>query len=147
MTSSPGTGSSHGTYQVSYCGEPGKMCMCSKWGTKKRNHTQLLPREPDPNGRAVNFEFTADTFDSDTDREEDEYTAERILLDNPDPSTPGGWLYQVRWKGSAAPEDSWEPPSSFVPRYTSMWLHHLKAQKIKLDVKDVLVHLVMGDRD
>ena len=43
--------------------------------------------------------------------------------------------------------DSWDPPSSFVPRYTSVWLDYLKAKKFKLDVKDVLVHLVMGDRD
>ena len=40
------------------------------------DHTQLLPREPDPHGRAVTFEFTADAFDSDNDGEEDEYTAD-----------------------------------------------------------------------
>ena len=113
----------------------------------EQDHTQLLPRRLDPRGRAVTFEFTADAFDSDNDGEEDEYTAERILSDKPDPSTPGGWLYKVRWEGFAASRDSWKPPSSFVPRYTSVWLDYLKAKKIKLDVKDVLVHLVMGDRD
>ena len=115
--------------------------------TVERDHTQLLPREPDPHGHAITFDFTADAFDPDNDGEEDEYTAERILSDKPDPSTPGGRLYKVRWKGFAASRDSWEPPSSFVPRYTSVWLDYLKAKKIKLDVKDVLVHLVMGDRD
>ena len=49
--------------------------------TVQRDHTQLLPRELDPHGRAVNFEFTADAFDSDNDREE--------------PSTSGGRLYKV----------------------------------------------------
>ena len=63
--------------------------------TVERDHTQLLPRETDPHGRAVTFEFTADTFDSDNDGEEDEYTAERILSDKPDPSTPGGRPYKL----------------------------------------------------
>ena len=144
------TSSSHGAYRVSYCGTPCKMCMCSKWGTAKtveRDHTQLLPREPDPHGCAVTFEFTADAFDSDNDGEEDQYTAWGFLSDKPDPSTPGGRLYKVRWKGFAASRDSWEPPSSFLPRYTSVWLDYLKAKKIMLDVKSVLVHLVTGIRD
>ena len=38
--------------------------------------------------------------------------------------------------------DSWEPPSSFVPRYTTVWMDYLKKKNILLDVKDVLVHLV-----
>ena len=38
-------------------------------------------------GRAMNFEFTADAFNSDDDGQEDEYTAERILSDKPDPDT------------------------------------------------------------
>ena len=115
--------------------------------TVERDHTQLLQRERDPHGRAVTFDFTADAFDSDNDVGEDEYTAERTLSDKLDPSTPGGRLYKVRCNGFAASRDSWEPPSSFVTRYTSVWLDYLKATKIQLDVKDVLVHLVMGDQD
>ena len=57
--------------------------------TVGRHHTQLPLRELDPHGCAIIFEFTADGFDSDDDGEEDEYTAERILSDKPDPSTPG----------------------------------------------------------
>ena len=109
--------------------------------TVERDHTQSLPREPDCNGRAV----TADAFYSDHDGEEDEYTAARILSDKPDISTPGGRLYKLPWKGFAAARDPWEPPSSFLTRYTSVWLDYLKAKKIKLNVRDVLVHLVMGD--
>ena len=82
----------------------------------ERDNTQLLLWEPDPHGRAITFEFTVDAFDSDSNGEEDEYIAERILSDRPDPSTPGRRLYKVRWKGFAASRNSWEPPSSFVPR-------------------------------
>ena len=85
--------------------------------------------------------------DSDDDGKEDDYTAERILTDKPDPATPGGSLYNVRWKRFAASRDSWEPASSFVPRYTTMWLDYLKKKGSSLDVKDVLVHLIMHERD
>ena len=107
-----------------------------------RDHTQLRPRAPDPSGRPVTFEFTAGDVDSDDEGEDDDFTAERILADKPDPGTPGGRLYKVRWKGFAASRDLWEPPSSFVPRYTTVWMDYLKKKNISLDVKDVLVHLV-----
>ena len=104
--------------------------------TVERGHTGLLPHELDPHGRAVTFDFTADAFDSDNNREEGEYTAERILSDKPDPSIQRGPIYKVRWKDFAASRDSWEPPGSYS-----------KVTEIKLDVTDVLVHLVMGDQD
>ena len=107
-----------------------------------RDHTQLRPRAPDPSGRPVTFEFTAGDVHSDDEGEDDDFTAERILADKPDPGTPGGRLYKVRWKEFAASRDSWEPPSSFVPRYTRVWIDYLKKENISLDVKDVLVHLV-----
>ena len=106
------------------------------------DHTQLCLRAPDPSGRPVTFEFTAGDVDSDDEGEDDDFTAEKILADKPDPGTPGGRLYKVRWKGFAASRDSWEPPSSFVPRYTTVWMDYLKKKNISLDVKDVLVHLV-----
>ena len=107
-----------------------------------RDHTQLRPRAPDPSGRPVTFEFTAGDVDSDDEGEDDDFTAEKILADKPDPGTPGGRLYKVRWKGFAASRDSWQPPSSFVPRYTTVWMDYLKKKGISLDVKDVLVDLV-----
>ena len=107
-----------------------------------RDHTQLRPREPDPSGRPVTFEFTAGDLDSDDEGEDDHFTAERILTDKLDPGTPGGRLYKVRWKGFATSRDSWESPSSFVPRYTTVWMEYLRRKNISLDVKDVLVHLV-----
>ena len=107
-----------------------------------RDHTQLRPRAPDPSGRPVTFEFTAGDVDSDDEGEDDDFTAGKILADKPDPGTPGGRLYKVRWKGFAASRDSWKPPSSFVPRYTTVWMDYLKKKNISLDVKDVLVHLV-----
>ena len=107
-----------------------------------RDHTQLRPQAPDPSGRPVTFEFTAGDVDSDDEGEDNDFTAKRILADKPDPGTPGGRLYKVRWKGFAASTDSWQPPSSFVPRYTTVLMDYLKKMNISLDVKDVLVHLV-----
>ena len=85
-----------------------------------RDHTQLRPRAPDPSGRPVTFEFTAGDLDCDAEGEDDDFTAEKILTDKPDPGTPGGRLYNVRWKGFATSRDSSEPPSIFVPRYTTI---------------------------
>ena len=72
-----------------------------------RDHTQLRPRAPDPSGRPVTFEFTAGDLDSDDEGEDDDFTDEKILMDKPDPGTPGGRLYKVRLKGFAASRDSW----------------------------------------
>ena len=107
-----------------------------------RDHTKLRPRAPDPSRRPVTFEFTAGDVDSDDEGEDDDFTAEKILMDKPDPGTPGGRLYKVCWKRFAASRDSLEPPSSFVPRYTTIWMDYLRKKNIFLDVKDVLVHLV-----
>ena len=112
-----------------------------------RDHTQLRPRAPDPSGRAVTFECTAGDLDSDDDGEEDDYTVERILTDQPDPGTPGRRLYKFRWKGFAALRDWWNPSSSFVLRYTTVWLNYLEKKGTSLDVKDVLVHLIIHKRD
>ena len=53
-----------------------------------RDHTQLRPRAPDPSGRPVTLEFTAGDVDSDDEGEDDDFTAEKILADKPDPGTP-----------------------------------------------------------
>ena len=71
-----------------------------------RDHTQLRPRAPDPSGRPVTFEFTAGDVDSDDEGEDDDFIAEKILADKPDPGTPRGRLYKVGWKGFAASRDS-----------------------------------------
>ena len=63
-----------------------------------RDHTQLRPRATDPSGRPGTFEFTAGDVDSDDEGGDDDFTAERILADKPDPGTPGGRLSKVRWK-------------------------------------------------
>ena len=102
-----------------------------------RDHTQLCPRAPEPSRRPVTFEFTAGDVDSDDEGEDDDFTAERILTDKPDPGTPGGRLYKVCRKEFAAFRDSWE-----TPRYTTVWMEYLRKKNIFLDVKDVLVHLV-----
>ena len=81
-------------------------------------------------------------MDSDDEGEDNNFTADKILMDKPDPGTPRGRLYKVRWKGFAASRDSWEPSSSFVLRCTTVWMDYLKKRNISLDVKDVLVQLV-----
>ena len=55
-----------------------------------RDHTQLRPRAPDPSGRPVTFEFTAGDVDSDDEGEDNDFTAEKILMDKPDPGRLGG---------------------------------------------------------
>ena len=55
-----------------------------------RDHTQLRPRAPDPSRRPVTFEFTAGDVNSDDEGEDDDFTAEKILADKPDPGTPWG---------------------------------------------------------
>ena len=55
-----------------------------------RDHTQLRPRAPDPSGRPVTFEFTAGDVDSDDEGEDDDFTAEKILADEPDPGAAWG---------------------------------------------------------
>ena len=107
-----------------------------------RDHTQLCPRAPDPSRRPITFEFTAGDVASDDEGEDDDFTPERIPMEKPDPETPGGRLYKVCWKGFAASRDLWEPRSSFLPRYTTVWMDYLRKENISLDVKDVLVHLV-----
>ena len=42
----------------------------------------------------MTVEFKAGDLDSNDDGEEDDYTAEQILTDNPDPVTPGGKALQ-----------------------------------------------------
>ena len=106
------------------------------------DHTQLRPRAPNPIGRPVTFEFTAGDLNSDDEGEDDDLTAEMVLTNKPDPGTPGGRLYKFSWKGFAASRDSWEPPSSFVPMYTTVSMDYLRKRGISLDVKDVLVDLV-----
>ena len=107
-----------------------------------RDHSQLCPRAPDPSGRPVTFEFTAGDLDSDDEGDDDDFSAGKILTDEPDPGTPGGRLYKVRWKGFAASRDWWELQSSFVPWFTTIWMDYLRKKNNFLDVKDVLVHLV-----
>ena len=99
--------------------------MPSRWG---RTRSWIGTKRNSDHGRhfAMTFEFTAG--DSDDDGEEDGYTSEQILTDKPDPTTPGGRLYKVRWKGFPASQDSWEPLSSFVPRCTIVWLDCLKKE-------------------
>ena len=65
--------------------------------------------------------------------------------DVPSPSStrPAMWTGTTRVRTTTSPpRGSWEPPSSFVPRYTTVWMDYLKKKIISLDVKDVLVHLV-----
>ena len=68
-----------------------------------RDHTQLRPRATDPSGRPVTFEFTAGDVDSDDEGEDDDFTAERILADKPDPGTPGGGFIRSVGRGSPHP--------------------------------------------
>ena len=68
-----------------------------------RDHTQLRPRAPDPSGRPVTFEFTAGDVDSDDEGEDDDFDAERILADKPDPGRLGGGFIKSVGRDSPHP--------------------------------------------
>ena len=91
-----------------------------------RLHSQLPPQAPDPSERAVTSQFMPGDPDSNDDGEENNYTAERILMDKPDPTTPGWRLYKGGLKGFAASRNWWEPSSRFVPSYSTVLLDYLK---------------------
>ena len=70
-----------------------------------RDHTQLRPRAPDPSGRPVTFEVTAGDVDSDDEGEDDDFTAEKILADKPDPGDAlGGGFIKSDGRDSPPPE-------------------------------------------
>ena len=112
-----------------------------------RSITQLKPWASNPSRQEMTFEFTLGDPGSDEDDEKDDYTTERILADKPEPTTPRGRLYKIRWKGFAALPDFREPSNSLVPRYTRVWLNYLSKKGISLDVKDVPVNLIMHEQD
>ena len=90
--------------------------------TVSRKPQSLAPARTGSPWSCRHLWLPADAFESEDHEEGDEYTAERNLSDKPDPSTPEARLYNFWWEGFAALRKLLEPPSSFVPRYTSAWL-------------------------
>ena len=100
--------------------------------------TQLLPRVPDLRGKHVELDYTAHDGDSDDDyAEQDDHTVEKILGHRSNPQVPGGIEFRVRWRGYGPRDDSWEPPSAFVPRITKAWHQYLTSKGVPLMAKDL----------
>ena len=109
--------------------------------TVEWDHIKLLPWESNAHGSALTVEFSANNLDTTAKGHMDDYTAECILLGKREASTAGWRLYKVQCNGFAAVSGTRELPCNFVPQYTSMRLHYLKAKHIKLDINDLLVHI------
>ena len=111
-----------------------------------RDHTRLRPRAPDPSGRAVTFELTAGDLDSDHDGADDDYTAEQITTDKPDPATPRRGY--TRFVGKNLPlRGTHGIVRAVLCRGIPRCGWTITKKGISLDVKDVLVHLIMHKRD
>ena len=48
-------------------------------------------------------------------------------------------VQETQWEGFGRTQDSWEPASAFVPRYTNCFINFLKCRKVDLKVMDVYV--------
>ena len=82
---------------------------------KERHESQLRALDPDVRGKCVSLNSTAHEVNSDDNyAEQDDYTGEKILAQQPTASAPGGVEFKVRWRGSGPFHDTWEPVSSFV---------------------------------
>ena len=67
---------------------------------RERHESQLRLREPDLRGQHVSLDYAAHEADSDDDyAEQDDYTVEKILVQRPGASAPGGLEFKVRWRG------------------------------------------------
>ena len=104
----------------------------------ERHESQLRSREPDIQGKNVSLDYTAHEADSDDDyAEQDDYTVERILAQCPNASVAGGVEFRVRWRGYGRSHDTWEPVSSFVPRFNTPFMEFVRKHKVELQVSDL----------
>ena len=46
----------------------------------------------------------------------------------------GELRFLVRWEGYSQEHDTWEPPTSFLPRYCEPWAKYVGKKKLLVDV-------------
>ena len=69
-------------------------------------------------------------------REDDEWEVEEVVKHR---RTRDGRLeFLVKWQGVDAAENTWEPPSSFLPQYCKPWATYCRAQKLPINLLDHL---------
>ena len=83
----------------------------------------------------MSLDYAAHEADSDDDyAEQDDYTVQKILVQRPNASAPGGLEFKVCWPGSGPSHDTWEPVSSFVPRVNTPFMDYIRKHKTELHV-------------
>ena len=105
---------------------------------RERHEIQLRVREPDLRGQHVSLDYAAHEADSDDSyAEQDDYTVEKILAQRSNASAPEGLEFKVRWRGYGPSHDTWEPVSSFVPRFNTPFMDYIRKDKTKIHVSDL----------
>ena len=107
----------------------------SEFGQKKRQGTQLVPREPDSQGKHADFSFTRPMA---TSGDDDEYLVDRVLKRRKNPRIPGGFEYLTSWTGYGRSHNTWEAPSTFLPKFNEAFVEFLKSKGLDVSLADAL---------
>ena len=106
---------------------------------REGHESQLRARDPDLRGKCVSLDYAAHDADSDDDyADQDDYTVEKILAQQPSASAPGGVDFKVPWRGYGPSHDSSAPVSSFVLRMNTPFMEYVRRHKAKIQVSDLV---------